>query len=74
MTDKSSNVLEVKKFKYYIVFMDTNGIYLTAYGYNEKPVVMNFFVAVKTLSEEKELAAVIPNFQEKIDEFARKFL
>ncbi len=68
MSEKSDDkVLEVKKFNYYIVFMDTNGIYLTAYGYDEKPVIMNFFVAVKQLSEEKDLAAAIPNFHEVID-------
>jgi hypothetical protein len=60
-------LVEIQKFDYYIVFMDSNSNYLVAYGYSKRPIVMDFLTAMKELSEDKELLLTIPNLKEIID-------
>lgn len=47
--------------------MDSNNNYLVAYGYTQRPVVMDFIQAIKELSEEKDLLDAIPNLKDIID-------
>jgi hypothetical protein len=60
-------LVEIQKFDYYIVFMDSNSNYLVAYGYSKRPIIMDFLTAMKELSEDKELLLTIPNLKEVID-------
>lgn len=62
-----NKLLEIKEFPYYLVFMDDKGQYIMAYGYNQKPAIIDMKVAIETLSTEKDLIAAIPNFHEVID-------
>lgn len=57
----------LKEFNYYIVFMDHNSTYMMAYGYNEKPIIMEFMGAVEQFSKEQELKDAIADFEKIID-------
>lgn len=61
------SILEIKEFAYYLVFTDDKGQYIMAYGYNQKPAIIDMKVAIETLSTEKDLIAAIPNFHEVLD-------
>lgn len=58
---------EYKEFNYYIVFMDQKDSYMIAYGYEEKPIVMEFKGALEQFSKEPDLKAAIPDFEKIID-------
>ena len=58
---------EFKEFNYYIVFQDQKQNYMIAYGYEEKPIVMEFKNALEQFSKEKDLKDIIPDFEKIID-------
>ena len=62
-----SQTLQIKEFEYYLVFTDTNGNYMIAYGYNQKPAIMEMKYAIEALAKEEDLISVIPNFHQIID-------
>lgn len=62
-----TNTLSIKEFEYYLVFTDTNSNYIMAYGYTQKPAIMEMKYAIEALSQEQDLIAAIPNFHQVID-------
>ncbi len=62
-----SQTLQIKEFEYYLVFTDTNGNYIMAYGYNQKPAIMEMKYAIEALAKEEDLIVAIPNFHQIID-------
>ena len=61
------NLNNIKKFNYYLVFMDQKENYITAYGYNERPIILEFKNALEQFSNEEDLKETIPNFENIID-------
>lgn len=61
------DILEIKKFDYYLVFVDDRKNYIVAYGYNCRPSILEFKYAVETLSNDKHLEKSIPDFHQIID-------
>lgn len=64
---KENNNISIIEHNYYIVFMDQKGSYMMAYGYEEKPIVMEFKGALEQFSKEPDLKAVIPDFEKIVD-------
>jgi hypothetical protein len=64
---KKETELEIIEYNYYLVFQDQKGNYMIAYGYEEKPIVMEFKGALEQFSKEESLKSVIPDFEKIID-------
>ena len=62
-----SKELELIEYNWYLVFQDQKGSYMIAYGYEEKPVIMEFKGALEQFSKEPDLIAAIPDFEKIID-------
>lgn len=58
---------EMIEHNWYIVFQDQKGNYMIAYGYEEKPIIMEFKGALEQFSKEPDLKAAIPDFEKIID-------
>lgn len=58
---------QAKKFEFYIVFMDDKSNYLTAYGYDHSPVILDFKYAIESLSTDEEIKNLIPDFEKILD-------
>lgn len=61
------DILEIRKFDYYIVFTDDHKNYICAYGYKKRPCILDFKYAVETLNQDKNLEETIPDFHDIFD-------
>lgn len=57
----------MKDYEYYLVFMDDRSNFLTAYGYDHKPAIIEFKYALEALQNDKEVNSLIPNLMEIFD-------
>jgi hypothetical protein len=64
---KDKEELAIIEHKWYIVFQDQKQNYMIAYGYEEKPIVMEFKGALEQFAKEPELKAAIQDFEQIID-------
>lgn len=67
MTKTQNNDISIIEHKWYIVFQDQKENYMMAYGYEEKPVVMEFKGALEQFVKEPELKEAIQDFENIVD-------
>lgn len=59
--------MDIKDFEWYIVFMDSKENYVMAYGYSDRPAIIDMKYAFDALAKEDDLAVAIPDFHNIMD-------
>lgn len=59
--------INIKEHKFYIAFFDDKNNYITAYGYDRQPAIMEMKMAIESILGDEDLRKRIPNLDEIID-------